>query len=51
MLALSLAMISFGVPFGTQSPYQSEAKKPGRPASSAVGISGDEGSRALSVVA
>ena len=51
MVAFSLAMISFGVSFGTHSPYQSEAKKPGRPASSAVGISGDDGSRALPVMA
>src|ERR1700682_6571986 len=50
-VALSLAMISFGVSLGTQSPYQSEAKKPGSPASSAVGISGDEGSRDRPVVA
>ena len=44
-------MMSFGVSFGTHSPYQSEAKKPGSPASSAVGISGDDGSRALPVIA
>jgi hypothetical protein len=51
MLALSLATTSFGVSFGTHSPYQSEAKKPGSPASSAVGISGDDGSRVLPVIA
>ena len=51
MVALSLAMISFGVSLVTQSPYQSEAKKFGTPASSAVGISGDEGSRVRPVMA
>ena len=51
MAAFSLATMSFGVSFGTHNPYQSEAKKPGSPASSAVGISGDEGSRALPVTA
>src|SRR5450432_265584 len=51
MVALSLAMISFDVPFGTQSPYQSEAKKPGSPASSAVGIFGDDDSRVRLVMA
>ena len=38
--ALSFAMISFGVPFGTQSPDHSVMWKPGRPASSTVGMSG-----------
>ncbi len=33
-------MISFGVPFGTQSPDHSVMWKPGRPASSTVGTSG-----------
>src|SRR5882762_3062593 len=51
MVALSLATMSFGVFLGTQSPYQSEAKKPGSPASSAVGISGDEGNRVRPVMA
>src|SRR6266852_8658570 len=51
IVAFSLAMISFDVSFGTQSPYQSEAKKPRRPASSAVGISGDEGNRVRPVIA
>ncbi len=50
-VVFSLAIISFGVSFGTQSPYQSEAKKPGSPASSAVGIPGDDGSRVLPVIA
>ena len=50
-MALSLATISFGVSFGTHSPYHSEAKKPGSPASSAVGIAGDDGSRVLPVTA
>ena len=30
MAALSFAVISFGVSFGTHNPYQSEPKKPGR---------------------
>src|SRR6266851_1963930 len=51
MVAFSFAMMSFGVPLGTQSPYQSEAKKPDSPASSAVGIFGDDGSRVLPVMA
>src|SRR6267142_6505517 len=50
-VAFNLAMMSLGVSFGTQRPYQSEAKKPGSPSSSAVGISGDDGSRALPVIA
>ena len=44
-------MISFGVSFGTHSPYHSVATKPGRPASSAVGMSGEDFSRALPVIA
>jgi hypothetical protein len=51
MVAFSFAMISLDVPFGTQSPYQSDAKKPGSPASSAVGMFGDDGSRVLPVMA
>src|SRR3981189_550403 len=51
IVAFSLAMISFGVSLGTQSPYQSEAKKPRRPASAPAGISGDEGNRVLPVIA
>jgi len=50
-VAFSLATISFDVSLGTYSPYQSEAKKPGSPASSAVGISGDDGSRVRPVMA
>src|ERR1700688_3650009 len=49
--AFSLATASLGVPLGTHSPYHSEAKKPGRPASSADGIFGDDGSRVLPVAA
>ena len=44
-------MMSLGVPLGTHNPYHSEAKKPGSPASSAVGMSGDDGSRDLPVIA
>src|SRR4029450_9631278 len=51
IVVLSFAMISFGVFFGTHSPYQSETKKPGRPALSAVGISGEDFSRVLLVTA
>lgn len=40
MLTLSLARMSFVVPFGTHSPYQSDAEKPCIPASSAVGTFG-----------
>src|SRR3984957_9960169 len=50
-VALSFSTMSFGVSFGTQSPYQSEAVKPGRPASSTVGILGDDGNRVLPVTA
>jgi hypothetical protein len=49
--ALSRAAASFGVPFGTQTPYQSEAPKPGRPASSAVGMSGAAPLRVFDVIA
>ena len=37
--AFSLATMSFGVSFGAHSPYQSEAWKPGIPASAVVGMS------------
>src|SRR3954471_18206188 len=43
MVAFSLATMSSGVSFGTHRPYQSEAKNPVRPPSSAVGMSGDDG--------
>ncbi len=51
MVAFSLAMMSLDVPLGTQSPYQSVAKKPGTPASSTVGMFGADGSRACPVTA
>ena len=51
MVVLSFSTMSFGVSFGTQSPYQSVATNPDSPASSAVGISGDEGSRVVPVMA
>ena len=51
MVAFSLAMTSFGVFFGTHRPYQSDTEKPGRPASSAVGMLGEAFSRALLVTA
>jgi hypothetical protein len=35
-------MISFGVPFGAKTACQIETWKPGRPASSTVGMSGAE---------
>src|SRR2546430_10929384 len=37
--ALSLAMISFGVPFGAQKPNQPDIRSPGTPDSSEVGMS------------
>jgi len=40
MAASSLAMMSFGVPFGAHKPCQNEAYSPGTPASSMVGTSG-----------
>ncbi len=49
--SLSLAMMSLGVPFGTQRPYQTEMYRPGAPASSTVGISGNDGSRVFAVTA
>ena len=51
MVAFSFSTICLGVSFGTQSPYHSEAIKPGNPASSAVGISGEEERRVLPVTA
>src|SRR6201999_2911187 len=49
--AFSFAMMSLCVPLGTHNPYHNEAKKPGMPASSAVGMSGDDGSLDLPVIA
>jgi hypothetical protein len=49
--ALSFATTALGVSLGTQRPNQIEAKKPGRPASSAVGMSLADASRALAVPA
>ena len=51
IVAFSFSTISLRVSFGTQSPYHSEATKPGRPASSAVGILGEEASRVVPVTA
>src|SRR4029079_15009827 len=44
--ALSLAIISFGVPFGAQKPNQPDMYNPGTPVSSDVGISDIEADRA-----
>src|SRR4029079_19324737 len=44
--ALSLAMMSFGVPFGAQKPNQPDIYNPGTPVSSDVGISDIEADRA-----
>src|SRR5262249_11812114 len=41
----SLAMIGAGVPAGASSPNQAVASKPGKPASTMVGRSGDDGAR------
>ena len=49
--ALSFAMTSFGVPLGAQTACQIETWKPGRPASSTVGISGAEARRCFAVTA
>jgi hypothetical protein len=48
---LSFSMISFGVPFGTQSPCQDDTSNPGNPASSAVGMSRADARRSLPVTA
>ena len=45
------AITSLGVPFGTHSPFHSVMWKPGKPASSAVGISGAAASRLESEIA
>jgi hypothetical protein len=47
--ALSLVVMVFGVPLGSQSPCHCEMSNPGNPASSSVGMSGAESSRALVV--
>jgi hypothetical protein len=47
--ALSFAITSLGVPFGTQSPDHTATLNPGSPASPAVGISGAAGKRLVSV--
>jgi hypothetical protein len=49
--ALSLAMISTGVPLGAHRPYQTLMSSPGKPASPTVGISGADSMRALAVTA
>ena len=48
---LSLATMSFGVPFGTQIADHSSTWKPGSPASSTVGIFGAAARRLVSVMA
>ena len=49
--ALSLAMISFGVPFGATNPNHDCTSKPATPASPIVGTSGAEGERCALVTA
>ena len=49
--ALSLATMSLGVPFGIQKPHHSEMWKPGKPASSTVGMSGAAALRVGAVIA
>ena len=50
LVALSCAS-TLCIAAGTAAQPQSEAKKPGSPVSSAIGISDDEGSRVLPVIA
>src|SRR5262249_54383117 len=49
--ALSLRMISLGVPLGAKSPYQADQESVGRPISAKVGISGASARRASLVTA
>ena len=49
--AESLSTMAGGVPLGANTPCQTPSSKPFRPASSAVGTSGSEASRALVVTA